>query len=429
MPLFKFEPNEIFHNRIKTHPQNNFFIFSGNVFYNDRPHPDGLLNNDLTASITHTPSGYLSLYELNIDRPTTSLIYPFVTKNGSFDSFKTISDTNFNTQWNYGDEISWSYPMSASISSDWFFKNSSQAETTLFLSADAGGMGRKQIISLENTLNHYKNLSTAFGDTTTFRNQEMRLISIPSIFYGSSIKKGSVDLKFYLTGTLVGQLQDAGKNGELIQTGPTGSTGSGSVAGLVLYNEGFLLLTGSWDLSSNGHQENYIPLGECNGVACYPGGPVSSGAQFSGNPVSPSWIYFGTTGTLSPHTDRTTVTGSSFNLYFEGTNYVSTITMMAHADRGALNYSNNPTFLTYGQAQISDISKAKYVYQEPKNLEIKNTVKSVYNDPTGSFKKQVWISKIGIYDDDKNLIAVAKLANPVKKNDDRSFTFKLKMDI
>ena len=39
-----------------------------------------------------------------------------------------------------------------------------------------------------------------------------------------------------------------------------------------------------------------------------------------------------------------------------------------------------------------------------------------------------FISKIGIYDEKKNLIGVAKLATPVKKTEERDFTFKLKLD-
>ena len=45
------------------------------------------------------------------------------------------------------------------------------------------------------------------------------------------------------------------------------------------------------------------------------------------------------------------------------------------------------------------------------------------------FEKQVFISEIGIFDEDKNLIAIAKLANPVLKKDTDDMTFKLKLDI
>ena len=53
---------------------------------------------------------------------------------------------------------------------------------------------------------------------------------------------------------------------------------------------------------------------------------------------------------------------------------------------------------------------------------------SSYVDPTGSYQKQTFISKIGLYDEDNNLIGVATLANPVKKLEDLDYTFKLKLD-
>ena len=68
-------------------------------------------------------------------------------------------------------------------------------------------------------------------------------------------------------------------------------------------------------------------------------------------------------------------------------------------------------------------------YYEYDKIEIKNTVSSSYNDPTGSFMKTTYISQIGIYDDERNLIAIAKLAKPVKKIEERELTFKLKLDL
>jgi hypothetical protein len=62
-------------------------------------------------------------------------------------------------------------------------------------------------------------------------------------------------------------------------------------------------------------------------------------------------------------------------------------------------------------------------------MEIKNTVKYKYENYVGDLEKQTYISKIGIYDENKNLIAIAKLARPIKKSENRSLTFKLKLDI
>lgn len=109
------------------------------------------------------------------------------------------------------------------------------------------------VAALKTTLNHYSYLSQHYEYSSSHwdkSKQDLSLISIPSILYGSSIKEGSVRLKYYISGTLVGELFDDKRNGELVQVGPVGSSGSGSVAGVVLYNEGFVLLTGSWSLNS-----------------------------------------------------------------------------------------------------------------------------------------------------------------------------------
>jgi len=216
------------------------------------------------------------------------------------------------------------------------------------------------------------------------------------MFYGSSIEKGTVDLKFYITGTLVGQLKDERKNGELIQIGPEGSTGSGSTAGVVLYNEGFIYLSGTTNLTT----------------ATY---------TFDGATDNAKWVHFG--GGIS---GVTTDASATFVASFSGINYIPYITMMVHAKRGELNHSNNPTYISSGQTLTPNTGTQMYL--EP-NLTIKNTVSSAYADPTGSFQKITYISKVGIYDDDKNLIGIASLAKPVKKTEDRDLTFKLKLDI
>ena len=48
------------------------------------------------------------------------LVYPFIVKNGSLLSFKTISTTDFNADFQYGDTITGSYPLSASITRNYF---------------------------------------------------------------------------------------------------------------------------------------------------------------------------------------------------------------------------------------------------------------------------------------------------------------------
>ena len=114
MPFYKFDQNDVFYNRIETHPQINFIIYDRNIYYNNTPRQTG----SFVHNAGMVPTGYVNLYELNVDRKSGNLIYPFVVKNGSLDSFRTITTTKFNNDFLYGDKITGSYPMSTSISSD-----------------------------------------------------------------------------------------------------------------------------------------------------------------------------------------------------------------------------------------------------------------------------------------------------------------------
>jgi hypothetical protein len=103
--------------------------------------------------------------------------------------------------------------------------------------------------------------------------------------------------------------------------------------------------------------------------------------------------------------------------------------MLAHAPKGQLNFSNNPTYLTYS-ATAGDYSPAtsSIGYSEAE-LATTNIVSSSFQNPTASFAKETYISKIGLYDKNRNLIGVTTVAKPVKKTEDREFTFKMKLDI
>jgi len=401
MPYYKFKKNDIFHNRIKAYPRLEFYFYSGSTYYNNKYNISGTYN----SSSLMAQAGAVSLHEININRDsighlynpstgvgTKTLVYPFVTKQGSLTSFSTVSKGSFNSDFAYGDEITGSYPMVANITKELFFTS----DTT-----------RRYIKALRNTLNFYKPLtphyaySSSIGRGWDKSTQEVGLISIPSIFYGSMIKKGSVNLKFYLTGTLLGELQDKNGNGELIET--TGSNRPGSVAGVVLYNEGFIFLTGSWDLSSGQSNDIYI-----------------SGSGIS-SVEAPKWTYFAQTisGTAA-------AASSSFSLSFKGTSYIPTVTMFAHAPRGKLNHSSNMTYVAQGQSLTTETSS--FTYSETGSTTIKNIESSSYSGYSSSFVKQTYISKIGVYDENRNLIAIAKLATPLRKKENDEYTFKLKLD-
>ena len=412
MSLKKFGRNDILLNTMKAHPKCEFFIFNSQINYNNIPAQSGAFS----AQVRNVPPGFISLYEYNIDKITGSVtgihsrdnsyIYPFITKGSARASFRTAVSTTTPDEWSTGDAnktLYGAYPLSASITREYITTPSASS-----------GTYTKHYLSLRNRLNfygarsiHYK-VSSSYGNKDT---QTLNLISIPSIFYGTTIQTGSLSLKWYVTGSLVGELRDVKQNGELIQVTTSSNSAlpdnSSSVAGVVLYDEGIILLTGSWALSAD---------------------ELTLGA--SAVDSNPKWIYFGAgaqDGVTTTALSDDTFSSASFNLSFRGTTETQVVTMFAHAKRGEINYSNNPTFIKYGQDLLKLTSS--HVYEENSERLLANTVSSSYNEYSASFKRQVYISKVAIYDDHKNLIGIATLANPVLKEEDQDLAFKLRIDI
>tara|TARA_Y100000593_G_scaffold77699_1_gene143947 strand:+ start:2521 stop:3753 length:1233 start_codon:yes stop_codon:yes gene_type:complete len=410
MSYYKFNRNDVFTNTLKTYPSVKFVVYSGSSFYNNTPNIAG----KFTDPIRLTDAGNVSLFELNIDRvsssnnrsigPTTvpeqtvydnGLIYPYVIKNGSRISFRTSTAAAFNNS-NYGDiMLGVAYPYTSSISKEFYDTTTSRASSNPL----PGAGYVSHIRALKNTINHYGYISPHFAYSSSalernFDDNQLGLVSIPTIFYGSEIKKGTIDLKYYYTGTLASRVVDKNQDGVLYSIY---GADSGSVVGIALYNEGFLILTGTTAL--NGNTDTYKPATD-----------------------NPKWIYFAqsVSGTI-------TAPSSSYVMAMSGTSYTQTLTMFATAPKGELNQSNNPTFVEYSTGDF--VQTGSKQYKEVTNRQIKNVVSSAYADPTGSFEKTTYISKIGVYDKNKNLIGLAKLATPMRKTAARDFTFKIKVDI
>lgn len=399
--MHKFGVNDILRNTLKTFPKQEFFIYESNVYLNNK----GLEVGHFTSSVPNVPPGFVSLYEENVDRNSgsTGLIYPFITKSGARSGFKSISTTEFNSDFEFGDIITGSYPLSASCKREYYATNSA----------------RKEINALRNSFLYNTRLSPHFSYSNTLIDggwnkdiQECTLISIPKIFFGDALKKGTVSLKYWVTGTLVGELRDERRNGELIQVEPVGHTNSGSVGGVVLYNEGFILLTGSWDLSE--------------------GGGTTKNFLNNGNLKNDGWVWWGTgMNDDIPATDSTSTRKlASFAMEFRGENTTQVMTMFVRLPKGEFNYSNNPTFISAENSSSLLPTTSSYWYKERSDLSIKNVVSGAFgSEQTASFQQVTYISGINIYDEDGNVIARANLATPICKKVDTDFVVKLSTDL
>jgi|7_EtaG_2_1085326.scaffolds.fasta_scaffold09934_4 hypothetical protein len=442
MPYYKFKHNDVYVNTLKTYPAVKFLIYSGSAYYNNASNMSGAF----TDPVRLTDAGNISLYELNVDRdyvpgsqrligpsgpdgtttPDKGLIYGFVTKNGSRIGFRSTTKAAFN-KMNYGDVMFSNYPLTSSISKELYFSSTKRVNA-----APVPGKGYvSHLRALKNTIDNksyidpnftYAGSSSVRGQwTRDLDNVEVGLVGIPTIFYGSQIKPGSIDLKYYYTGSLIARAQDTNRDGvlyETYRTGPalTSHTRSAPI-GLALYGQGFLILTASYNLGYASNQDAYYrdsadKLVTDNAKWTYFAQPVSGhGADWMAG------------------IDRTIVwaPNSAFTMEMSGTNTTQTLTMFATAPKAELNQSSNPTFRSY--TSISSSTVGAKTYMESRQVLIKNVVSSSYNDPTGSFEKTTYISKVGIYDDERNLIGIAKLATPVRKTVSRDFTIKIKTDI
>ena len=385
MKFYQFKQNDVVDQLRVVNPSCSFFVNDRTVYYNGASDSSASLG----STINGVPSGFISLYEMNVDRASDNLIYPFVIKGSSLNNMSTVSDASYNA-FSYGDVISGSYPLSASITRNFYT-----------------GSTRREIVSLKNTLNRrrlYSNhfaYSSSLGDKDT---QDIALIDVPSIFFGSGMKTSTLKLDFYVTGTLTGRLE-ANAKGELVQTLPQDAN-SGSVAGVVMKDMGAILITGSWDVTTSAIEDYDQNAGDDKFKWYYYLAGIQGNIEYSAN----------------------TLPSSSFHLHFESTSEVNTKLMFCTAPRGELNQSENPTFYTKDSHKPIEFTGSVGSFREPVRI-IKNITSASYQDPTAPFEKTTYISKIGLYDEDKNLIAIASLARPVKKTESRDITFKLKLDI
>ena len=402
--MYKFKQNDVFKNTTIARPKYKFSLYSGSLLINEQL-DNGLyetgsirigdLNltpaSDLTIT-TNLPSGFSKIINANI--VTGSAISSFTLNREFVRNTGTTYDTDYTSTTtifkflSLKNSIDFRRNRAPAFDFDLYFNNSGLPEST-------------------------KDETTTGTDASKVSpKQSLNLITYDNIFYGNQISPGSITASFYKGGTMIAQAMDVNKNGELVEQINT-TQGVGSVVGFALYEEGAIVFTGSADLASAA--EHYIqPL-------------VASGTPVADNP---KWIHFGSY--IKVANSGSPITGSAYELEFEGTQPKETLTMFAYAPKNKLNWSNNPTYLV----QSGDNSKDQYinttaskVYIEDENVNVKNIVSSSFSTYSASFDAVTYIRSIGVYDKDRNLIAVAKVANPVKKTAEQNYTFKLKLDL
>ena len=157
--------------------------------------------------------------------------------------------------------------------------------------------------------------------------------------------------------------------------------------GLIFYQAGIAVLTSSLfqTTSSDAGQNGYLWEG-ANNVRWLSGSSTDIEAAFISNEISSSADAL-----------RLRIN----NIQFNNTTELNSTVYFCRANHNEFNYSSNPTYL----------SSSKLV--------VKNTTT---DNPVS------YITSIGLYNDNRELLAVAKLSEPLKKTPDTEFTLRVRLD-
>tara|TARA_A100001515_G_scaffold17944_1_gene13066 strand:+ start:5223 stop:6530 length:1308 start_codon:yes stop_codon:yes gene_type:complete len=431
-PSFKFKKDDVFISYLQANPKYKIH------FYLNRVKINGGLDN---GGLFHNREDTISVFSNN---QSGSTITPFYEKDSSR-PLRFFREDLTKTQWSVfseGSKYTGSYTnITASLTKEYVIKSGVQATLTPGVSFQHT---LDKLGSLKNVYNYYRFLSPFFdfdsyiaendglpkaGNTfATPKSSYINFISIPRLYKGNKIKEGSIILSFYYTGSLIGEARDIDGDGLLYET--TG-TSVGTVIGTVLYPEGLMTITASHALNES--EDGYLS-------------PINSQSVSTDFIDNPKWVHYLS---YKSHIDKVgydeepferiakyAPASSSYTVEFEGETVVPTFTMFCHADKNDLIWSNNPSFIEKNSNfshkkydSIYVLSSGSKHYEEREQISIKNIVSSSFTSHSESYSPTTYISKIGVYDKEGDLLAVANLSTPVKKTTEQDYTFKLKLDL
>tara|TARA_R110001583_G_scaffold22775_1_gene84952 strand:- start:1060 stop:2175 length:1116 start_codon:yes stop_codon:yes gene_type:complete len=251
----------------------------------------------------------------------------------------------------------------------------------------------------------------SFSDTNE-KMEEVFFINFARLLNKDEIKKGSFSLSLMTGATIplrnftVGgatAFNDTGSLSEYRTNSPAGEYGfiystTGSAVGLLYYQAGIAVITGS---VFGGDPAN---LGGTANVGLF--GPPGSGsystsatAEVNMNSASFSSYMTGAAGSISGACDgiRNSIKSVSFN----NTTELNSTIYFCRAAHNEYNYSSNPTYLNAS----------------------KLVVKNASTDMPVSY-----ITSVGLYSADNELLATAKLSEPLKKTPTNELTLRVRLD-
>jgi len=217
-------------------------------------------------------------------------------------------------------------------------------------------------------------------------------INFSRLLVKDEIKKGSFTLQYFASGTFASPsglttIQDTNAQNEYRVNSPAGEYGilynSSTPVGLIYYQAGVVVLS--------------MATSSVSGVSGSTSQIFASGATLDSSGRTPDMIITGSNITAASDAFRHRL----YNVSFNNTTELNSTIYFCRANTSDFNYSSNPTYL----------SGSKIV------------VKNATTDEPVSY-----ITTVGLYSTDNELLAVAKLSEPIKKTPSTEFTLRVRLD-
>jgi len=294
-----------------------------------------------------------------------------------------------------------------------------------------------QSLMMREKINVYRQFAqTLLGDadaqfTAPFSNpattdyiDEAIFVNIKRLFARDRVKPQTFAMQFYTSATLdrvadpvngtftntdetseIGSaiLTDAGQGTQFGFGGQVGdiafSTLSSNVVGNLFYDQGIIVLDAKKVLSGTQHVSGTIDAMSSGGTTVIGSASGNTNAKFI-----PDFFVSGSIDDIVDHLASCRFSSGSLTaLTFQNVTNINSTLVFCRATADEFNYSSNPTF-TDADGNII-----------------------VIDDPTTD-RTFSYITTVGLYDANDNLLAVAKMSRPIEKNDEKDLTFRVRLD-
>ncbi len=198
-------------------------------------------------------------------------------------------------------------------------------------------------------------------------------------------------------------LTDAGQGTQFAFGGQVGdiaiSTNSSNIVGNLFYDQGILILDAKKVLSGTQHVSGTIRAASTAGTAVIGSAGGNPSAKFI-----PDFFVSASIDDIVDHLSSCRFSSGSLTaMTFQNVTNINSTLVFCRATADEFNYSSNPTFTdTDGNIVVID---------------------DATTDRTFSY-----VTSVGLYDANDNLLAVAKMSRPIEKNDEKDLTFRIRLD-